>query len=400
MSKAADVIVVGCGVIGSSVAYYLSKTGLSVVVLERGDVASGTSSACDGNVLVTDKVPGFDSQMTFQSQKLYDRLENELGHDFEYRRLGSTLAVEDEGQEALARDWVRRQTDAGVPMRYLQGVAVRQDEPKLAGDIIGLVECDSDSSLSPMAVVFGFVLAARRNGADVRPFTEVRSLLKGTSGQVEGVDTSSGRFYAPAVVLAAGVWTPALAAGVGVDVPVVPRKGHILVAERTAKVGRRKMQEFGYLMTKFGSKEKRRVEPDMEKYGIAFVFEPTPHGNFLIGSSREFVGFDTSCNPKVLELLARRAMRFYPCIRDVNVVRSYAGLRPYTPDHLPIVSPVEEVPGLYLACGHEGDGIGLSPITGLLTSQMLTGQSPTVPLEPLDIRRFRVKDPQHQGTQF
>lgn len=395
MSSSSDVIVVGCGVIGASVAYYLAKTGLSVTVVERGDVASGTSSACDGNVLVTDKMPGFDSQMTFESQRLYDKLENELGYDFEYRRLGSTLAVEDEGQEVVARDWVKRQTEAGVPMRYLEGQAVREDEPRLARDIIGLVECASDSSLNPMAVVFGFVHAAKRLGAAVKTRTEVRSVLRGKSGEIVGVDTSDGSLCAPRVILAAGVWTPSIAATVGVEVPVVPRKGHILVAERTERVGRRKMMEFGYLMAKFGGKEKRKVEPDMEKYGIAFVFEPTPHGNFLIGSSREFVGFDTTCNPRVLELLARRAIRFYPCVRDINVIRSYAGLRPYTPDHLPIVSPVEEAPGLFIVCGHEGDGIGLSPITGLLTSQMLTGQTPTVALEPLSIGRFKDTGRQH-----
>lgn len=389
MIKSSDVIVVGCGVIGSAVAYYLSKAGLSVTVVERGDAASGTSSACDGNVLVTDKMPGFDSQMTFESQKLYDTLEHELGYDFEYRRLGSTLAVEDEAQEPVARDWARRQSEAGVPMRYLEGKTVHEDEPRLARDIIGLVECMSDSSLDPMAVVFGFTEAAKRMGAVVKLHTEVRSVLRGTSGEVTGVDTSDGPLHAPRVVLAAGVWTPMVAATVGVEVPVVPRKGHILVAERTQQVGRRKMMEFGYLMAKFGSKEKRKVEPDMEQYGIAFVFEPTPHGNFLIGSSREFVGFDTTCNPRVLELLARRAIRFYPCIRDVNVVRSYAGLRPWTPDHLPIVSPVDEVPGLFVTCGHEGDGIGLAPITGLITAQALTGQATTIPMEPLSIKRFR-----------
>lgn len=389
MSKSADVIVVGCGVIGSSVAYYLSRAGLSVTVVERGDAASGTSSACDGNVLVTDKMPGFDSQMTFESQKLYDKLENELGYDFEYRRLGSTLAVEDEGQEKVARDWVKRQTEAGVPMRYLEGAQVGEDEPRLAKDIIGLVECASDSSLDPMAVVFGFTEAAKRFGAVIKPWTEVRSVLRGKSGEICGVDTSGGEIRAPKVVLAAGVWTPAIAASVGVDVPVVPRKGHILVAERSQAVGRRKMMEFGYLMAKFGSREKRKVEPDMEKYGIAFVFEPTPHGNFLIGSSREFVGFDTTCDTRVLELLARRAIRFYPCIKDINVVRSYAGLRPYTPDHLPVVSPVDEVPGLYITCGHEGDGIGLAPITGVLSTQMITGQPSVVPLEPLSVNRFK-----------
>jgi len=389
VNKAADVVVVGCGIIGSAVAYYLSKEGLDVVVVERGDAAAGTSSACDGNVLVTDKQPGFDSQMTYESQKLYHGLQDELGYDFEYRRLGSTLAVEDEEQEVMAREWVRRQKEAGIPMRYIEADEVHEYEPKVASDIIGLVECASDSSLNPMAVVYGFVHAARRNGAKIKTFTEVKRILRGKSGEAVGVDTTEGVISAPKVVLCAGVWAPALAETVGVKVPIIPRKGHILVSERTFRVGTRKMQEFGYLMTKFGQKGKRKVEPDMEKYGIAMVFEPTAHGNFLIGSSREFVGFDRTCNPRVLELMARRAIRFWPCIRDINVIRTYAGLRPHTPDHLPIVSPVKEVPGLYIAAGHEGDGIGLAPITGVLTAQMLTGKQTTVPLAPLSIERFK-----------
>ena len=355
-----DVIVVGCGVIGASVSYYLSRAGLAVTTIDRGDTASGTSSACDGNVLLTDKQPGFDSQMTYESQKLYDILENELGHGFDYRRLGSTLAVEDEEQEVVAREWVRTQQAAGIPMRYLEGKAVHEDEPRLARDIIGLVECDSDSSLDPMAVVFGFTLAAERQGTTVKRFTSVRCVLRSPAGDVQGVLTDDGPIYAPRVVLATGVWTPPLAATAGVAIPVVPRKGHILVAEPTFPVGRRKMMEFGYLMTKFGGGGRRGIDPAMDKYGIAMVFEPTPHGNFLIGSSREFIGFDTSCNPEVLRLMALRAIRFFPCIKDINVVRSYAGLRPYMPDHLPVVSAVGSVPGLYIACGHEGDGIGLA----------------------------------------
>jgi len=388
MSRTHDVIVVGRGVIGSAVAYYLSKKGVDVLICERGDVANGTSSSCDGNVLAIDKTPGFDSQITFMSQKLYDRLETELGYDFEYRRLGSTLAVEDEEQAAIARDWVRCQKQAGLPVRYLEGQEVRDDEPQLAEDIIGLVECASDSSLNPMAVVFGFVLAAQRYGASVERFTEVKRLVTGHNGEITGVDTPNGRFVAPKVIICAGVWTPSIAETVGVDVPITPRKGQILVAERTKTIGRRKLMEFGYLMAKFGGTARRKVEPDMEKYGIALVFEPTPHGNFLIGSSREFVGFDTTSSNRVNALLARRAIRFYPAIRDVKVIRSYAGLRPYTSDHLPVVSGVPGVPGLYVAAGHEGDGIGLAPVTGLLMSQLATGEQPVMPAEPLRFDRF------------
>ncbi len=388
MSRAHDAIVVGGGVIGSAVSYYLSKKGLDVLLCERGDVASGTSSSCDGNVLAIDKMPGFDSQITFESQKLYDRLETELGHDFEYRRLGSTLAVEDEEQAVTARDWVRRQKQAGLPMRYLEQPEAHEDEPSLARDITGLVECASDSSLNPMAVVFGFVLAAERHGASVERFTEVKRLVRGQKGEVAGVETSNGTFLGPHVIICAGVWTPAIAESVGVKVPITPRKGQILVAERTKAIGRRKLMEFGYLMAKFGGNATRKVEPDMEKYGIAFVFEPTPHGNFLIGSSREFVGFDTACSGRVSTLLARRAIRFYPAMRNVKVVRSYAGLRPYTSDHLPIVSEVPQVPGLFVAAGHEGDGIGLAPVTGLLMSQLVTGERPVMPVEPLRLDRF------------
>lgn len=391
MSRGADVIVVGGGVIGSATAYYLAKEGLDVCLVDRGDVGSGTSSACDGNVLATDKEPGFDSQMTLKSQLLFRDLQDELGYDFEYRQRGSTLAIEDEEQEMVGRDWVSRQVAAGLPMRYVEREEVHDLEPMIADDIIGLVECASDLSLNPMALVFAFVRAAERLGARIVRFREVKGILRDVKGAVRGVDTADGPLAAKTAVLAAGVWSPFIAKTVGLDLPVIPRKGAILVSERTFEVGRRKVMEFGYLMTKFGGGCARRVEPEMDRYGIALVFEPTPHGNFLIGSSREFVGFDRTCTSEVLALMARRAIRFFPIIKDIKVIRSYAGLRPYTPDHLPIVSPVDGVPGLYVATGHEGDGIGLSPITGKVISEMITGKPTSIPVEPLRLDRFEKK---------
>jgi len=388
MTSAADVIVVGGGVIGSAIAYYLSQEGAQVSLVERGDVASGTSSACDGNILVIDKMPGYNSQLALKSQELLAELVESLDYDLEYAQRGSVLVVEDETQAQVARDWFTHQKDAGLPMRYLEGKEVFADEPLLAPDVVGLVECASDASLNPMAFVYGLIAGARRVGAMIHPFTEVTGFLRDSSGAVRGVKTARGTMSADKVVLAAGVWTPALAASVGVNVPIKPRKGHILVAERSPRPARRKVQEFGYLLTKFGGTEGRNIEPDMDRYGVAMVFEPTEHGNFLIGSSREFVGFDRRCNHHVLELMARRALRFFPTIRDIHVTRAYAGLRPYTPDHLPIVCPVATVPGLYIAAGHEGDGIGLAPITGQLVAQMIVGKPTAIPTEPLRIDRF------------
>ena len=138
-------------------------------------------------------------------------------------------------------------------------------------------------------------------------------------------------------------------------------------------------------MTKFG-KEREASKP-MNDYGIALVHEATESQNFLLGSSREFTGFDTKVDHKIIRLIARRAIEYFPQMKDMNVIRSYAGLRPWTPDHLPVLSETS-VPGFYIAAGHEGDGIGLSAITGLWVSQMVTDTLED-DISPLDINRFR-----------
>ena len=136
---------------------------------------------------------------------------------------------------------------------------------------------------------------------------------------------------------------------------------------------------------------KRNVRQELEELGIAFVFEPTLSDNFLIGSSRAFVGFDTSVSIEVMQGLAERAIRFFPVMEDIHVIRAYAGLRPYVADHLPIISHVDTVPGFYIAAGHEGDGIGLSPLTGKLISQMVTNEETLLPIETLSINRFKIE---------
>lgn len=109
MIKHCDVLIIGGGIIGSAIAYYVSKCGREVTLLERGELASGTSSRCDGNILAIDKDPGFDSQMSLESQKLVDQLAKELRHSFEYRAPGSILVCESEEEMIAAEKWVKRQ---------------------------------------------------------------------------------------------------------------------------------------------------------------------------------------------------------------------------------------------------------------------------------------------------
>ncbi|PFK11384.1 NAD(P)/FAD-dependent oxidoreductase [Bacillus cereus] len=380
-----DVLIIGGGIIGCSIAYYTSKYGRDVTIIEKGEFVSGTSSRCDGNILAIDKDPGFDSQMSLVSQKLVTDLSEELEHSFEYRAPGSILVCESDEEMEAAQQWVNRQKEAGLPFRMLDRQDIREESPFFADDLLGGLECATDSTVNPYLLAFSLLSEAQKFGTKAFKQTEVKSINIDTNGSFV-VETTNGTFTAQQVVNAAGVWAPKIGQMLNINIPIEPRKGHIIVASRQQHVGCRKVMEFGYLISKFGGK--RKVDALTEKYGVALVFEPTESQNFLIGSSREFVGFHTRINNEVIKCIANRAIRFYPKMADMMVIRSYAGLRPWTEDHLPIISRVEHIPNYFIAAGHEGDGISLAAVTGKVIEELLNEKETIIPIEPLRLSRF------------
>ncbi len=380
-----DVVVIGGGIIGGAIAYYCSRAGKDVTVLEKKDLAGGTSSRCDGNILAIDKDPGFDSQMSLVSQKLVHKLKDELELSFEYRNPGSILVCENDAEMDAAQKWVDQQQEAGLDFRMLDRADLRNESKYFADDLYGGLECKTDSTVNPYMLTFSMFHSAEKNGAKIHTNTEVRRISR--NGPQFVIETNNGVFTANKVINAGGIWAPKLGEMVDIDLPIKPRKGQLIVASRQKPVGLRKVMEFGYLISKFGGE--RIVDPLTEKYGVALVFEPTESQNFLIGSSREFNGFDLKVNHEVTKTIARRAVRFYPKIADMTVIRTYAGLRPWTEDHLPVISHVEEVPGYYIAAGHEGDGISLAAVTGKVISEMITDKETCIPVEPLRHDRFK-----------
>jgi len=378
-----DAVIVGGGVIGSCISYYLTEAGLKVALVEKGDIASGTTSSCDGNILISDKKPGFDTDLAAVSQNLFEELDQKLDYEYDYTKKGSLYLIESQEEWSVAEQFVKEQTANGYAMRMLDYDQVHRDEPLLADDIIGGIEIETDAAVYPMAFTYSLIDKACKNGLKLYNYNSVEDIILDTKGQIESVLLSGGeKIRTTNVINAAGVWAPEIGQMVDLDIPIQPRQGQILVAERTRQVGKRKIVEFGYMMAKFGSKNyKRDIHPILEKYGIAFVFEPTAADNFLIGSSRQFVNFDNRISIEVMKGLAARAIRFFPSMKDINVIRAYAGLRPYVNDHFPIVSAVENVPGFYIAAGHEGDGIGLAPITGKLVEHLIIGNDINIPLD-------------------
>ena len=190
---------------------------------------------------------------------------------------------------------------------------------------------------------------------------------------------SHGKIATRAVVNAAGPWSPSIGKMVGMEIPVRPRRGHIIVTEAAPKIVRHKVMEAFYTQT---------IDTAVDDLQVACVVEDTKSGILLLGSSREFVGFDKNLRLDAIQRIVQRAIRFFPVLSKLNAIRAYIGFRPYTPDHKPILGACESVPGFYLATRHEGDDICLGPITGKLIAQLLTGQDLDLSLEPYFLKRF------------
>lgn len=386
MKKNYEVAVIGGGIVGCATAYYLAESGLDCVIIEKNDIASGTSSRCDGNITIVDKDPGFDSEMSLVSQELMVELNDKLNIPFEYRAHGSILVCDNDEEMETAKEWVKTQNESGLKFNVLDQKDIREESPFFAEDIPGGLECETDSLINPYLFCYSLIEKAEADyGLSVKTEAEVKNIVREENGFT--IETANGDVFAEKIVNAAGVWAPFIGKMLDLDIPIIPRKGHILVGSRNEPVMLRNVMEFGYLMNKFG--RERIADERTTEHGVALVLEPTESQNFLIGSSRQFVGYDSSIDIQVVQTIARRALRFFPKMKDFHIIRSYTGFRPYTEDHLPIVSTVEEIPGFYIAAGHEGDGISLATVTGKLVEQLVNEKSETIiSPEPLRFDRF------------
>ena len=385
MSKT-RIAVIGAGAIGCAVAYYNAKEGADVTLIDAGDIANYTSSRCDGNVLVGDKEPGYDASLTARSQDLLDDLRDELDYDFEWERRGSMLLMENQLEMQMGDVLCKQLQDTGIRCHMMDQKELREREPYVASDIPGGMWIDQDGCLYPMGLCYGLADGLKKRGGKLSLHNPVTGIDQKNGGFV--VHTVNGDIEADVVVNCGGVKAPEIGQMVGLSIPIQARQGQILVSEQSFKVAKQKVMEFGYMMAKFQNEGeyKRPVTPDMEKYGVALVYEPTGGNNFLLGSSRYF-SEDLHAEIDVMRAIAERGIRFFPVMKDIKVVRCYAGVRPFTPDHMPIISETE-IPGYYIAAGHEGDGIGMSAVTGLLVSQMIAGKKTEFDMERLSFKRF------------
>lgn len=397
-----EVAVVGAGIVGAAVARELAVRGVDVCLIDRGDVASATTGLGEGNVLAGDKDVGPELALTLAGLALYDELDERLGARARIRRKGSLVVHTQSGTWAAEPARLARLQAAGVTGELLEPDAVQAREPALLGPLHGAAFFPRDLQCDPCAIARALaadvpdvrrgtfvhaVSVERSGGGDAlappgRGDGRRRAAPPGPLGRVVGLETSAGRMRAQAVVLAAGPWSAALAATAGLRLPLEPRKGQLVRLHGppgAAPFLVHKVLDAAYL----GSV----TSPDAGLQ-VSTVMETTWDGDVLVGSSRERRGFDDRVDESVTDRMLARAAHLAPGLRALPRAAAWAGLRPWLPDHLPAIGASSDVPGLWLATGHEGAGVALGPITGRLVAQAYTGEPTTVDLAPFHPDRF------------
>lgn len=363
-----DVVVLGNGIMGALISRKLSDAGLSVTVIEAHAPCAGSSGRCDGDILSQTKTNKFSMKLTGWCVESYKNMEAELETDLKFDQNGSLMFVTDLEHVASNDERVSELANVGIAAEALDGDQCREVEPLLGPSITGGVFCPVDGSIYPPGVVSANTRRARANGVRFI-FGESAKRVRVVEGRVLGVETDQGFYPTGKVVNAMGVWAPFLEVEGEPELVIKPRQGILLVTERFEPGVRVNLLEAAYVTNK-------KSDDFTDVPSFAFLAEPTLDGNMLLGSMRRFAGFDLTVRVEWAAEIIRRANEILPGIAEVSVIRSFAGLRPWTPDHRPYVGPSPINEGYYIAAGHEGDGVALAPATAeIITSQVLGTQS-------------------------
>ena len=261
-------------------------------------------------------------------------------------------------------------------------------EPKVSKRLLGAVFSPMDGHVNPMSVTMGYMEAAKRLGARIFQSAEVLDLQVDPKALTIAAVTRDFKITAEKAVNAAGVWAPQIGKMVGVELPIIPRRGQILVTETLPPMFNHVMLCARYIAIKHNPDLVKGSNDPGLALGVGFGVEQTDNGNLLISNSRDFAGFETRTTHEVIKEISRYALRFIPCLKDLEIIRTYAGLRPYTPDGLPIIGSVDSIPNLVISAGHEGDGIAQAPITGKMVADLIYKGETDFPMDSFNLGRF------------
>lgn len=399
--KAYDIVICGGGVIGASVAYFLSRqkdlkiavvdykypgnasrasagglwamgesTGLGCgVILFKTLSKQMRESGCeDAPEMKPHIMPKAFFDMSMMSNAMYPELYNELveNHsvDFKFERTGLKFLMFDKYDRMYAEHIAAAIPDRQKHVRWLNQEELLSSEPNISKEAIGAMEFDCDHQINPYRLNEAYLEGARQNGVDLFLNTKVTGVVR-RGNQVVAVKTEKGSLPCNLMVNAAGAWAETLCKwATDMPMPVFPVKGQVIISEKLPKLLN------GCLTT-----------------SDCYIAQKD-NGEILIGSTTEERGFDTTNDVKYIKQLAQGAMKSIPALKDMNIKRCWAGLRPGSPDELPILGPMPGIKGYLNACGHFRTGMLTSAITGRVINEIVRELPTCIDIEPFSYQRF------------
>lgn len=366
----ADVVVIGGGVNGCSLAYQLAKRDLAVVLVEKRYLSAGATGACGAGIRQQWSTRE-NALLSIQSVKIFEGLSKELGQDIEFRQGGYLIAVHDSKELEQSEKNVEMQRSLGLKVDILSPGEIPVIVPILdvkAMDVVAATFCPTDGHANPFRTTFAYADAARKHGATILTHTEVTEVTA-KNKQITGVKTTKGEISAPVVVNAAGIASKALAEPLGVNLPLSPFRKEIMATER--------------------------LDPMFEAMVISFrdgiYFSQQKEGQIVGGIPipEERSGFKTMPTFAFLQHMSRTLLRYAPILRHVNMLRHWTNFYDVTPDARPILGEVHQVKGFIQCSGFSGHGFMLSPmVTKILSDYIVDGTTPEVLLS-LGLDRFK-----------
>lgn len=375
MNNTADVIVIGGGVVGCATAYYLAKNGVKNVIVLEADksIGHGGSSRNGGGVRQSGRDVRELPYAIYAVQNMWPHLSEELGVDVEYYQRGNLRLGKTETHLEKLEKLASNARSLGLDMNVVDGKTVKEICPYLSDDIIGASWCPTDGHANPMMTTLAYYKRSTEMG--VRYFTEAKvKELRKIKGKVRKVVLESGEiFEAETVIVAAGYESRYITRTVGIDVPMTRYFEEALVTEMQPHM-------FDIMLG----------TADADFYG-----HQAQHGSFVFGSesgleeATDMSPNDLKTNSLTVSAGCRAIMGYIPLLADAKIVRTWGGWLDNCYDGVPVISKVDEVPGLIIACGFTGHGFGTAPSVGLMLSQMVVGEDTVVDISALRYDRFK-----------
>lgn len=367
-SASPDVVIVGAGIVGAACAFYLAQEGLQVHVVDQGFAGGGTTATGMGHIAVMDESEA-QFALTAYSRRLWAELAENFGSQWENDTCGTLWIAADEEELSYVPAKAAFYRERGVRVAELGTAELAEVEPELRPGLAGGLQIPDDRVIYPPAATRWLVEQAVAEGAELREGCTVQGL----DAEGVGVITDEGRISAGHVVNAAG----AQAARLVPELPIEPRKGHLVITDRYPGFCRHQLVELGYLESAHA----------MTVESVAFNVQPRRTGQLLIGSSRELVGWDRTIHHEIVGVMLQRAREYMPRLADLYALRIWVGFRPAIADNLPLVGrwPLRE--GLWIAAGHEGLGITMALGTGRMLADKILGREPEIDPRPYDPAR-------------